>query len=93
MKKGTQIAGVSKDSVTSHKKFKEKFGIPFPLLADVDSKLCNAFGVISDKNMYGKILKGITRSTFLIDASGKIVKVWPKVQVEGHAEDVYASLT
>jgi peroxiredoxin Q/BCP len=88
-----QIVGVSKDSVASHKKFKEKYGIPFALLADVDAKLCNAFGVISDKNMYGKILKGITRSTFLIDPAGTIVKVWPKVKVDGHAEDVYASLT
>ena len=88
-----QIVGVSKDSVASHKKFKEKYSIPFALLADTDAALCNAFGVISDKNMYGKILKGITRSTFLIDADGKILKVWPKVKVEGHAEDVYASLS
>ena len=83
---------MSKDSVASHQKFKKKYGIPFRLLADVDAKLCNAFGVISDKNMYGKILKGVTRSTFLIDASGKILKVWPKVSVEGHAEDVLAAL-
>lgn len=83
---------MSKDSVASHKKFKEKYGIPFPLLADVTGELCNAFGVISDKNMYGKILKGITRSTFLIDQSGTIVKVWPKVKVDGHAQDVLASL-
>jgi peroxiredoxin Q/BCP len=62
------------------------------LLADTDSKLCDAFGVISDKTMYGKLLKGVTRSTFLIDASGKIVKVWPKVKVDGHAEDVLASI-
>lgn len=87
-----RIVGVSKDSPASHRKFKEKYGIPFTLLADVDSTLCNAFGVISDKNMYGKILKGITRSTFLIDANGTIVKVWPKVLVDGHAADVYASL-
>lgn len=88
-----QIVGVSKDSVASHRRFKEKYQIPFPLLADVDGKLCDAFGVISDKNMYGKILKGITRSTFLIDASGKIVKTWAKVKVDGHVEDVYASLS
>jgi peroxiredoxin Q/BCP len=62
------------------------------LLADTDSKLCDAFGVISDKTMYGRLLKGVTRSTFLIDASGKIVKVWPKVKVDGHAEDVLASI-
>ena len=83
---------MSKDSVASHQKFKKKYGIPFKLLADVDANLCNAFGVISDKNMYGKILKGVTRSTFLIDASGKILKVWPKVSVQGHAEDVLAAL-
>lgn len=62
------------------------------MLADTDSKLCDAFGVISDKTMYGRLLKGVTRSTFLIDASGKIVKVWPKVKVDGHAEDVLASI-
>ena len=87
-----QIVGVSKDSVASHKKFKEKYGIPFPLLADTDARLCDAFGVISDKNMYGKILRGITRSTFLVDETGTIVKVWPKVKVEGHAQDVYSAL-
>lgn len=75
-----QIVGVSKDSPASHKKFKEKYGLPFPLLADTDAKLCDAFGANS-------------RSTFLIDASGNIVKIWPKVSVEGHAEDVYASLS
>ena len=74
-----QIAGVSKDSVASHKKFKNKYSIPFPLIADADARLYDAFGVNA-------------RSTFLIDARGKIVKVWPKVKVEGHAEDVYASL-
>ncbi len=84
--------GVSKDSVSSHTKFKEKYGIPFPLLADTGAAVCDAFGTISDKNMYGKILKGITRATFLIDASGTILKVWPKVRVEGHAEDVLTSL-
>lgn len=83
---------MSRDSVSSHQKFKTKYQIPFKLLADVDSKLCNAFGVISDKSMYGKLLKGVTRSTFLIDASGKVVKVWPKVNVTGHAEEVLASI-
>jgi peroxiredoxin Q/BCP len=63
------------------------------LLSDPDSKLCDAFGVIVEKNMYGKVTKGVQRSTFLIDSSGKIVKVWPKVSVEGHADDVYAALT
>lgn len=58
----------------------------------MDSKLCDAFGVIVEKNMYGKITKGVARSTFLIDASGKILKTWPKVKVDGHADDVYGSL-
>ena len=76
----------------SHQKFKQKYGIPFALLADTESKLCDAFGVINEKSMYGKLLKGITRSTFLIDASGKIVRVWSPVKVDGHAADVYAAL-
>ena len=83
---------MSRDSVASHQKFKAKYDIPFKLLADIDSKLCDAFGVIVEKNMYGKMTKGVQRSTFLIDAAGKIVKVWPKVSVEGHAEDVLAAL-
>ena len=92
MRKGAQVVGVSRDSVASHQKFKTKYALPFPLLADVDSKLCDAFGVIVEKNMYGKMTKGVARSTFLIDSSGTIVRVWPKVQVEGHAADVLAAL-
>ena len=83
---------MSRDSVTSHQKFKAKYEIPFKLLADIDSKLCDAFGVIVEKNMYGKMTKGVQRSTFLIDASGKIVIVWPKVSVEGHADEVFEAL-
>jgi len=83
---------VSRDSVASHQKFKTKYDIPFTLLADTDAKLCEAFGVLVEKNMYGKVTKGVQRSTFLIDPSGKILKVWPKVSVEGHADDVFASL-
>lgn len=84
---------MSRDSAASHQKFKAKYEIPFTLIADVDAKLSDAFGVIVEKNMYGKLTKGIQRSTFLIDPSGKILKVWPKVSVEGHAEDVFESLT
>jgi peroxiredoxin Q/BCP len=87
-----EIVGVSRDSVGSHQKFKAKYDIPFKLLADVDAKLCEAFGVIVEKNMYGKMTKGVQRSTFLLDPSGKIVKVWPKVSVEDHASDVFDSL-
>jgi thioredoxin-dependent peroxiredoxin len=83
---------VSRDSVASHQKFKAKYDIPFRLLADVDSKLCDAFGVIVEKNMYGKMTKGVSRSTFLIDAGGKVLKVWTKVKVDGHVEEVYDAL-
>ena len=89
--KKARIVGVSRDSADSHRRFKEKFSIPFELLADTESKLCDAFGVIVEKNMYGKKSKGIARSTFLIDGSGKIVKVWPKVNVDEHADEVLAS--
>jgi thioredoxin-dependent peroxiredoxin len=77
--KKARIVGVSRDSVESHQRFKRKFAIPFPLLADTDSKLYKAFGVSG-------------RSTFLIDATGTIVRVWPKVNVSEHAEEVLASL-
>jgi peroxiredoxin Q/BCP len=90
--KEARIVGVSRDSAESHRRFKEKFSIPFELLADTESKLCDAFGVIVEKNMYGKKSKGIARSTFLIDGSGEIVKVWPKVNVDEHADEVLASL-
>lgn len=62
------------------------------MIADTESKLCDAFGVISDKTLYGKVFKGITRSTFLIDPSGTILKVWPNVKVAGHADEVLAAL-
>ncbi len=87
-KKGAEIVGVSRDSVASHQKFKQKYGIPYRLLADTEQKLCDAFGVIVEKNMYGKTSLGLQRSTFLFDPQGKLVRVWPKVSVPGHAEDV-----
>ncbi len=90
--KNAQVVGVSRDSVASHQRFKAKYDIPFTLLADVESSLCNAFDVIVEKNMYGKKSKGIARSTFLFDAAGKLVHVWPKVSVEGHAEDVLSKI-
>ena len=91
-KKNARVVGVSRDTPESHRKFKTKFSIPFTLLADTESKLCDAFGVIVEKNLYGKKHKGIARSTFLMDAQGKIVKVWPKVNVDEHAEEVLSSL-
>ena len=90
--KGTAIVGVSRDSVASHQKFKTKYDIPFLLLADVKSELCDAFGVIVEKNMYGKKSMGVARATFLFDAAGRLVRVWPKVTVDGHAEDVLSNL-
>lgn len=92
LKKKARIVGVSRDSAASHEKFRKKYSIPFPLIADTDSSLCNAFGVIVEKNLYGKKSMGVARSTFLIDETGTIVKVWPKVKVDGHAEEVLASL-
>jgi len=92
-KKKARIVGVSRDSVTAHAKFKDKYDLPFALLADTESALCDAFGVIGEKSLYGKKYKGIIRSTFLIDAKGKILKVWPKVKVPGHAAEVLASIT
>jgi len=83
---------VSRDSVASHQKFKKKYGIPFTLLADVDSKLCDAFGVLADKSLVGKLIKGVQRTTFLIGSDGTILETWPKVSVNGHAEAVYEAL-
>jgi peroxiredoxin Q/BCP len=90
-KKGATIVGVSRDTVKAQAKFKEKYDVPFALLADVESKVCDAFGVIVEKNMYGKKSLGIQRSTFII-TDGTITKVWPKVSVEGHAAQVLSSL-
>ena len=73
-------------------KFKAKYGLQFPLVADTDSVICDAFGVIVEKNMYGKKSMGIQRSTFLVGAGGKIVKVWPKVSLDGHASEVLESI-
>jgi peroxiredoxin Q/BCP len=90
-KKGVTIVGVSRDTVAAQAKFKTKYDVPFALLADVESAICDAFGVIVEKNMYGKKSLGIQRSTFLI-RDGAVTKVWPKVKVEGHAAEVLSSL-
>lgn len=90
-KKGVTVVGVSRDTVAAQAKFKAKYDVPFALLADVESALCDAFGVIVEKNMYGKKSLGIQRSTFLIK-DGAVTKVWPKVKVEGHAAEVLSSL-
>lgn len=85
---GATILGVSKDSVKSHDNFCAKFGFPFLLLSDTDEAMCNAFGAIVEKSMYGKKYLGIDRCTFLFDASGKLVRDWRKVSAKGHAAAV-----
>ena len=89
---GAMIFGVSADSVAKQKKFQEKYHLPFSLLADTDKKICNAFGVIKDKTMYGKIFKGISRMTFVIGPDGKVKHIFDKVKAEGHAEEVLGYL-
>lgn len=84
----TAILGISRDSVKSHEKFKEKQGFKFDLLSDPDETVCQLFDVIKMKNMYGKKVRGIERSTFLIDKHGKLREQWRKVAVDGHAEEV-----
>jgi peroxiredoxin Q/BCP len=85
---GADIVGVSRDTVDAQKKFAEKYALNFSLLADISSAVCDAFGVIVEKNMYGKKSIGIQRSTFLAGTDGTVAKVWPRVSVEGHAAAV-----
>lgn len=86
------ILGVSRDSIASHEKFKAKQEFPFELVADTDETLCKLFDVIKQKNMYGKKVMGIERSTFLIDKEGVLRKEWRKVKVAGHVEEVLAAV-
>ena len=87
-KAGTEVVGVSRDSVESHDKFTKKEKLPFPLLCDEDEKLCKLFDVIKEKNLYGRKYLGIERSTFLLDGAGVLRREWRKVKVPGHAEEV-----
>jgi peroxiredoxin Q/BCP len=82
------IYGISRDSLRSHENFKAKLQYPFELLSDEDERVCNMFGVIKMKNMYGKQVRGIERSTFVIDAGGALVREWRGVKVQGHAQEV-----
>lgn len=91
-KLGAIVLGVSKDSIASHCKFRDKFALNFPLLTDPDGKTMEAYGAWGDKVLYGKKSKGIIRSTVLIGPDGKVRKHWPKVSVKGHVEDVVASV-
>lgn len=89
---GGIVLGVSRDSQTSHTKFKAKFSLPFTLLSDADSTVCNLYDVIKEKNMYGKKVLGIERSTFVIDRDGILRDIYRKVKVEGHAAQIDESL-
>lgn len=82
------ILGVSRESIRSHDNFRAKHGFPFHLLSDPDETLCNAYGVIKEKSMYGRKYMGVERSTFLIDGQGVLRREWRKVKVKGHAEEV-----
>jgi peroxiredoxin Q/BCP len=86
--KGIKVLGVSNDDEASHRKFISKFSLPFDLLADTEKQIVNAYGVYGEKNMYGKKYMGINRTTFLIDEEGKIKKIFKKVNVDEHADEV-----
>jgi thioredoxin-dependent peroxiredoxin len=90
--KGAVVLGVSPDNVASHGQFRDKYSLNFPLLADVGHQVAERYGAWREKNMYGKVTLGIQRSTFLIDGDGKVRKVWKKVNVDGHDEQVLQAL-
>ena len=87
-KAGCDIVGISRDSLKSHENFKARMGFPFDLLSDEDEKVCNLFGVIKMKNMYGKQVRGIERSTFVLDANRVLRREWRGVKVPGHVQEV-----
>jgi peroxiredoxin Q/BCP len=88
---GTTVIGISKDSVKSHDKFCKKHGLSIILASDEGGTTCEDYGVWVEKSMYGRTYMGIERSTFLIDGAGKVARIWPKVSVKGHADDVLAA--
>lgn len=89
---GAVVLGASKDTVKRQENFADKQGLKMPLLSDADGTLCEDYGVWGEKKMYGKTFMGITRTTYIIDAEGKIAAVWPKVKVAGHAREVLDAL-
>jgi peroxiredoxin Q/BCP len=93
VKAGAVVFGVSRDNMTSHEKFKADLGLPFELIADTEEKLCHQFGVVKNKIMYGKKVKGIERSTFLIDPKGILRAEWRSLKVPGHVEEVLKAVT
>lgn len=90
--KGTEILGVSIDSPERHQKFIEKYDLPFTLISDVDQKVVNKYGVWQEKKLYGRKFMGIVRSTFIIDKSGVVRKIFPKVKVKGHIDEIMETL-
>jgi thioredoxin-dependent peroxiredoxin len=86
-----RVLGASRDSLASHDKFRKKYDLPFDLISDAEERLCRLFDVIKEKNMYGKKVLGIERSTFLVDAQGVLRKEWRKVKVDGHVDEVLAA--
>jgi len=88
VKAGAAVFGVSRDNMASHEKFKQNLELPFELIADTEEKLCHMFGVVKNKIMYGKKVKGIERSTFLVDPSGVLVAEWRGIKVAGHVDEV-----
>jgi peroxiredoxin Q/BCP len=91
-KAGAVVFGVSRDNMKSHEDFKAKLGLPFELIADTEEKMCHMFGVVKNKIMYGKKVKGIERSTFLIGADGQLKQEWRGLKVPGHVEEVLAAV-
>ena len=89
---GAVVLGVSKDSIESHNRFREKYGLSFPLASDPEHRVAAAYGAFGPKSMYGKLVTGTIRSTFLIDASGRIERIWSPVKVDGHVDQVLAAL-
>ncbi len=89
-KAGCEIVGISRDSIKSHENFKARFTLPFTLLSDADETVCNQFGVIKQKKLYGKDVRGIERSTFVLDSKGIIRKEWRGLKADGHAQEVLA---
>jgi peroxiredoxin Q/BCP len=91
-KAGVAVVGISPDPVKSHLKFAEKFGLPYPLLADSEKKVVTAYGVWVEKSMYGRKYMGVARTTFIVDAKGKIARIFEKVKPEGHAAEVLTAV-
>jgi len=91
--KGARIVGVSPDASKSHRKFVDKYGLNFTLLADLDHKLAEKCGIWVEKSMYGRTYMGVERTTYLLDENGKVLKIWSKVKPQGHAAEVQAALS